>query len=681
MTDKNDSNQLPYMNSTLELEKRVEDLLQRLTLEEKFKLLRGKTLYAGNAVKRLGIKRFGFTDGPKGVAAHSSLFRRNTAFPTCICLSSSWDPELAHEFGVALARETRAARRHMILGPGINIQRSPLCGRTFEYLTEDPYLNKNMAVSIVKGVQSQRISACVKHYLLNNSETKRGTVSAEAGERALKEIYLPGYEATVREADAWSFMTSYNKINGVYGSENKKYLKDTLMDEWGFRGFVVTDWFATKRVETTEACINARLSVEMPRAIKYKSKNLKEAYEGKKFTDEALDDCVRRFLRVMFLVGMFDDKETLPPGSRNTPEHRELARKIAEQGMVLLKNDDALLPLDMSRIKKIAVLGPNAKRKHEFILKGGSSAVLPPHEITPLKGLKEKCKEKVKITSSAKEADVAIVFAGLRRWKNFDSEAWDRQQLELDDKQVELILNTIDENPKTIVVLVNGSPIGMDPWLEKIPAVLEAWYPGMEGGHAIANVLFGDVNPSGKLPMTFPRVLSDSPAHASESTFPGVFDEEGNFKIYYKEGIFVGYRYFDTKNVEPLFPFGHGLSYTTFKHENLKLSSKSFSEKGKLTVSVDVTNSGDLKGAEIVQLYVQDMECSVERPLKELKGFKKVLLEPGQKETVTLEISKSDLSFYSEKEGKWVAEKGKFKALVGSSSRDIRLEDEFEYLG
>lgn len=681
MAKKNDSNLLKYLDFSVALEDRVEDLLGRLELEEKFKLLAGKTFFATHPIKRLGIKRFGFTDGPKGVASHSSLLRRNTAFPTCICLSSSWDPTLAREFGVALARETRAVGKDMILGPGINIQRSPLCGRTFEYLTEDPFLNKKLAVPIVKGIQSQGISACVKHFLVNNSETKRKHVNVEVGERTLKEIYLPAYKATVRDADAWSFMSCYNMVNGVYGSESEKYLKETLMDEWGFKGFVVSDWDATWNIKSTGACINARLSVEMPKAIVYKPDKLQEAHEANKFTDDALDDCVRRFLRVAFLVGMFDPKDSLPRGSRNTPEHQQLAQKIAEEGMVLLKNENSFLPLDMSKIKKIAILGPNAKRKHEFVGLGGSSAVWAPHEITPRKGLKKKCKARVKITSSPSDADVAIVFAGLRRLKGGDTEGWDRKRLQLDEKQEKLINDTMAENSNTIVVLINGSPVGMEAWLEKVPAVIEAWYPGMEGGHAIANLLFGDVNPSGKLPITFPKVLSDSPAHVSGATFPGTLDDGGQFKITYQEGIFVGYRHYDTKNVEPLFPFGHGLSYTTFTYDNLNLDKKILSGDEILQISFDVSNSGDREGAEVVQLYVQDVECSVERPLKELKGFKKVLLKPGQKETVILKIAKPDLSFYSVDHGEWIAEKGTFKVHVGSSSKDIRLVGEFEYAG
>ena len=657
---------LPFMDSNLDLEKRVEDLLGRLTLKEKFKLSTGTRVFYTRPIKRLGVPNFKMTDGPHGIGPHSSNSSECTYFPVGICRAATWNSELSEKFGVAAAQEVRDIGYHMLLGPGINIQRAPLCGRNFEYQTEDPYLNSRLAVQYVKGVQSERIAACVKHYICNNQETNRFTLNSVVSERALQEIYLPAFKATVCEADAWSFMSCYNKVNGVYGSEHKNLIKKRLMEEWGFRGFVVTDWTATRYVKNTESCVEAGLTLEMPTGIKYKYKRMVEAFKEGKFTEEMLNENIRRLLRVMFLTGVFDDPSTISPGSRNTSEHQALARKIAEEGIVLLKNDDNLLPLNINSIKKIAVIGPNADKKTS--LGGGSSQVKPPYEIKPLEGIKEKCKGKIEIISTPSEADVVIFVAGLNHTPHKDAEGSDRKRFNLSSIQINKINQTIQENPKTIVVLISGSPIGMD-WIDKVPAVIEAWYPGMEGGHAIASVLFGDVNPSGKLPITFPKKLEDSPVQIIK-----------DLNVNYNEGIFVGYRYFDTNNIEPLFPFGYGLSYTTFTYDNLKISRDKVSGDETFKVSVDISNSGSRTGAEVVQLYVQDVECSVERPLKELKGFKKIKLEPGAKETIILELGKEDLSFYDEKSGCWKVEPGKFNILVGSSSRDIRLQGKIEYL-
>ena len=659
---------LPFMNQGLDIEERVADLLKRLTLDEKLSLCAGKNLWSTKPVERLGIKGFRMTDGPNGLGAILSVFRKGTYFPSSICRTATWNPDLAKQFGVALAKEVRSIGYQMVLAPAINIDRTPLCGRTFEYQTEDPYLNSKMAVAVVQGIQNQRVAACVKHFACNNQETNRTKVSAQVSERALREIYLQAFEAVVREADAWSIMAAYNKVNGTYCCENRDLLIDRLRKEWGFRGFVVSDWYAAKPATSTESCVNAGLSLEMPgKGSRYEEKALREAFKAGKFSEDELDRNLTGLLRVMFLVGLFDDERTVPAGSRNTPEHQALARKIAEEGIVLLKNERDILPLKTEEVRKIAVLGPNADRK--MGLKGGSSMVRPPYEVTPLKGLKERCGEKVEIVRNPAEADVAIVFAGLSQGllKGIDTEGEDKKGLELPADQVALINSTADVNPRTVIVLINGSPVAMDGWLEKIPAVIEAWYAGQEAGHAIAAVLFGDVNPSGKLPLTFPRKLSDSPAHASGRTFPG------REEVYYDEGVFVGYRHFDTRVIEPLFPFGHGLSYTEFAYENLRISG--------MEISVDVTNAGDHAGAEVVQLYVHDVEASVERPLKELKGFKKVYVEPRQKETVTFTLGKEDLSFWDERTNRWTAEKGEFKILVGSSSRDIRLQCVLEYLG
>jgi len=666
-----DLSKLPFMDLNLDLESRVEDLLERLTLQEKFTISSGKQWWYTKPIKRLGIRSFAMHDGPHGVRVDNEGKIRSTYFPSAICRTATWNLDLSGKFGVAIAQEIRDVGAHMLLAPGINIHRTPMCGRTFEYQTEDPYLNKKSAVAVVKGVQSQRVAACIKHFICNNQETNRFTVSSEVSERALQEIYYPAFKAAVQEADAWSVMSCYNKLNGIYGAENKHLLKEVLMNEWGFRGFVVTDWAATRWGTTVESCINAGLTLEMPTAIKYNTNKMSQAYKEGKFTLETFNGNVKRLLRVMFLVGLFDDENTLPKGSRNTPEHQALAREIAEEGIVLLKNTGDLLPLDLEKVKKIAVIGPTANKR--TYLGGGSSSNFPPYEVKPIEGIKEKCKEQVEIITNPSEADVTLLFVGLRHKEGGDAEQWDKDLFSLSSSQIELINKTIEENPNTIVILISGSPVSMVEWINKVPAVVQAWYGGMEAGNAIAAIIFGDVNPSGKLPITFPKKLSDSPAHASERTYPG------SEKVFYEEGVFVGYRHFDRKNIEPLFPFGHGLSYTNFTYENLKISKDKVSGDETFIVSVDITNSGERIGAEVVQLYTQDVECSTERPPKELKGFEKVKLEPNEKKTIKFELGKEDLSFFNEEKGKWAVEKGVFNIMIGSSSRDIRLQHQIEY--
>jgi beta-glucosidase len=662
--------ELPFLNMNLDLESRIIDLFDRLTLEEKVKLCAGRRMWYIPSIKRLGIKSFVMHDGPHGVRPSSSGEVKSTYFPSAICRAATWNPELSKRFGIALAEEVRAVGAHMILAPGINIQRTPMCGRTFEYQTEDPYLNKSLAVAVVKGVQSQKIAACVKHFICNNQETNRFTVSSEVCQRTLEEIYFPAFKAAVQEADAWSLMSCYNKVNGIFGSENYNLLREILMDKWGFRGFIVSDWNATAFTKTQDL-VTAGLSLEMPTQQKYKKRKLLELYQEGKINKDYFYDNIKRILRVMFLVGLFDDESTLPKGKINTKEHQNLALEIAQEGIVLLKNEKNLLPLDLKNLKKIAVIGPN---KNLFTsLKGGSSQNFPPYEITPLQAIEEKCRNKIAIVDNPLEAEIAILFAGLNHELGMDAEGEDKKSFNLLEEQIDLIKKTIKENPNTIVVLINGSPISMDNWIEDIPVVIEAWYSGMEAGNAITNIIFGAINPSGKLPITFPHKLSDSPAHASKRTYPG------NDKVFYEEGIFIGYRHFDTKNIEPLFPFGHGLSYTTFTYKNIKSDKIILSGKGRLRISVDILNDGQREGSEVVQLYVQSLQSSIERPIKELKGFKKVNLKPTENKTITFELSSEDLSYYNEEKKRWINEEGEFNILVGSSSRDIRLKTKINY--
>ncbi|NHJ01050.1 MAG: glycosyl hydrolase [Candidatus Heimdallarchaeota archaeon] len=682
------------MKLSNEQQKHINDLLNQLTLDEKIKLCSGSRFFDTNPIKRLGIKRFRMTDGPFGISMHSSFFRKNTRFPGGICLAATWNPDLAKEYGKAAGEEARAVGRHAILAPSINIDRSPLNGRTFEYFSEDPFLTKELAVSYVKGVQSQKVAACIKHYVANNQETNRFTISAEIDERTLHEIYLRAFRETILEANPWMIMTSYNKVNGKYIFESKELLEDLLWAKWGFSGFVVSDWYSLARSDppvSPEDCIEAGLSLEMPSANKYKPEFLKQLYSAGKITDSQINKLIIRFLTVMTYVGLFENKKIQLPSKRNTADHQRLSQTMAEDGIVLLKNTGSLLPLNFSTLTKIAVLGPNLNRKFGKLLAGGSSAVKPPYEITPFQGLKERCKDKIQLLNDSSIADVAIVFAGLDHYTNQsmirrnkrkdvipfgnDSEGTDRIRLELPESQVQLIKSTAKKNPKTIVVLINGSPIGMDDWLEDVPVVLEAWYSGMHAGRAIANILFGDVNPSGKLPISFPKSLSDSPAHKSPKTFPGE-----NLKVNYEEGIFIGYRYTDGFDIEPLFPFGFGLTYSKFVFKDVTLDKtilKSIDDELKL--KIQVFNAGERAGAEVVQVYAKDLECSIKRPPKELIGFQKVYIDSKEQKTIEIPIKAKNLAFYDSKVHNWVIEPGRFFLMIGNSSRDFQLETEIIY--
>ncbi|MBN1800106.1 MAG: glycoside hydrolase family 3 C-terminal domain-containing protein [Candidatus Lokiarchaeota archaeon] len=691
---------LAYQDENLEIEFRVKDLLSRLTLEEKLSLLSGKKLFWTKSIKRLGIPSLKMTDGPHGIGGFAVRFAgKMSYFPVATCRTATWNTHLSEQFGVALAKEAKSIGRSIVLAPGINIQRTPLCGRNFEYQTEDPFLNKILAVKVVKGIQSQGIAACAKHYAANNQEFNRFKVNSKISERALREIYLPAFEATVKEANVWSVMACYNRINEEYGCENHDLLVDKLVKEWDFRGFVMSDWFATRFTNTVK-CIKAGLSLEMPGNVKMIPKNQAFCYHPKKlkraldmgFLEERhIDNNLMRLLRVMFLVGFLEERNIDFEKYRNAPEHQILARKIAQEGMVLLKNECDLLPLNINEIKKISILGPNAKKK--MASGGGSSSVNALYEITPYKGLKLKCKGKIKIISSVEKSDVSVICVGLNHKKFNDYENKDRLYLELPLEQEQLIKETVKKNPNAIVILISGSPVAMDNWINEVPAVIQAWYAGMEGGMALADIIFGDVSPSGKLPITFPRKLSDSPAHASLLSYPGIKDwnklKEGDLSIkkdefrikyayddvLYEEGIFVGYRHFDINNIEPLFCFGHGLSYTTFEYSNLSISREVINQKDAFSISLDLCNTGNRRGAEVVQLYVQDVESSVQRPIKELKGFQKIMLEPSEYKKITFELHPADLSFYDENSKSWKVEPGEFKILLGSSSRDIRLTE------
>lgn len=704
-----------YLDPTRPIEARVDDLLSRMTLAEKVSQVHANGSFSTAGIPRLGIPERHFSDGPLGVREtlgpqYQPVGLGNdfsTAMPAGICLAATWDPEMAYAEGETIGEEARARGKDIMLGPAVNIFRTPLGGRNFEYFGEDPFLAGQIAVGYIHGEQSQNVASCVKHFALNNQEYQRTSISVEAGERALREIYLPAFKAAVRQGGVWCVMGAYNKFRGQFCCENDYLLNQILKGEWGFQGLVMSDWGGTH--DTHEAALNG-LDCEMGARKNYDECYLADAYlDGLKngtYPVSGLDDKVRRNLRVMFATHVFDPGRT--KGSLNTVAHEMVARRGAEEGIVLLKNKGHLLPLNPAQIKTIAVIGDNAVRPQDF--SGGSSEIKSFYEISPLQGIVNRAGKDVNIifsqgyntngdpaaadraVAAAKAADVVIYIGGLRKGRGFDSEGADHKDFKLPCGQDELIQKIVAANPKTIVILL-GTPAEMDAWVDRVPAVLQAWYLGMEGGNALAAVLFGDVNPSGKLPCTIPKRLEDSPAHAL-GAYPGANGVEN-----YTEGLMVGYRWFDTKKIAPQFPFGYGLSYTTFKYSNLKLISLSQRERAGVresrssgdsvpvqeesndaivTAQFDIENTGDRPGAEVAELYVHENHPALMRPQKELKGFQRVFLQPGEKQTVSLPLTETAFAYYDPAKKSWVAQKDKFKILVGGSSRDIYLKANFK---
>lgn len=675
------------------LEARIEETLARMTLEEKIALVHADSKFTTAAIPRLGLPRRWLSDGPHGVredvgpddwkpAGRTDDFA--THMPALIALASTWNTDLGMAYGGVVGREGRQRGKQIMLGPGMNIMRTPLNGRNFEYLGEDPYLVSRMAVEYIRGAQAQGVASCAKHFIANDQEWKRSTINVEMDERTLREIYLPPFKAAVQEAGVLTVMSAYNKFRGVYCAENSYLINHILKGEWGFRGLVMSDWNGT---HSTRGSVLGGLDLEMgtdnrPYADFYLARPFIEGIRSGQYPVALLDDKARRNLRQMFATSAADGRLT---GSINTKEHQVIARRVAEEGIVLLKNEAGTLPLDPARIKSVAVIGENAVRLHAA--GGGSAGVKAFYEITPLEGIVRRAGDGANVSFSqgyrergdesdllaravaaARQSDVAVIIGGLNHDKFFDAEAADRKDLKLPYGQDELIRRVVQANPRTVVVLFGGGPVEMGLWLSQVPAVVEAWYPGMEGGNALARVLFGDVNPSGKLPCTFPHKLEDSPAHAL-GAYPGT-----NGTVRYEEGLLVGYRWFDAKNVEPLFPFGHGLSYTRFHYSGLRLAGGINANDPELTVEFELTNTGPLAGAEVAQIYVQDIEASLPRPPKELKAFRKVSLLPGEKQKISIPLGRSAFTFYHPAKKLWVAEKGEFRIMVGSSSRDIRLE-------
>ncbi|MFE8048236.1 glycoside hydrolase family 3 C-terminal domain-containing protein [Brenneria goodwinii] len=709
-----------YKNPALPAEQRVQDLLARMTPEEKATLLSGSGWMESAAIQRLGIPAIKMVDGPVGVRAWTGSSAEtnrpdadavkilSTAFPVGIALAATWNTALAERQGQAIARQVKTLGRNMLLAPTVNISRLPLWGRNFEGYGEDPYLAGRMGVGYIRGVQGEGVIASVKHLAVNNQEFQRRRVNVTVDERALYEIYLPAFKAAVQEAGVWSVMSAYNKVNGAHASENKPLLHDILRRQWGFRGFVISDWGSTY---STLAPLNAGLDLEMPggaarqrfldspraeaeyaRGGWLTAERVLAEIKAGRLSQDQVDDHAGNILRALFLSGLFDHQPA-GGGELDTPDQQALARQIATESMVLLKNERGILPLDPDRIKTIAVIGPNAGVARTG--GGGSSLVKPKTAIAPFDAIRQRAGAGVNVryalgvsmagedpredntlararqlknaTDLAANADVAIVVVG--RYPKLEGEGFDINAMDLPPGQDTLIQAVAGVNPNTIVVLNTGSPVTVSRWLPDISGLVNMWYGGQAGGEALASILFGDANPSGKLPLTFPVSWEDSPAYGN---YPGE-----NLQVNYAEGIYVGYRYFDKNNLQPQFPFGFGLSYTTFEYSELAVATVN---KGKqiANVTLQVRNTGSRAGAEVVQLYVHDSHSRIERPLRELKGFSRVELQPGEAKTVSFRLELSALAYYSTEQADWVAEPGQFILQIGSSSRDIRLEAALE---
>lgn len=810
-----------YKNPKAPLEARVDDLLVRLTLREKVSLMAGGSAFNMQAIERLGIPALHLSDGPNGVRSNDDVAA--TVFPPGVALAATWNPALLQSVGEAIGREARALDVHVLLGPNVNLQRVPLAGRNFEAYSEDPFLTGKLGVGYVQGVQSQGVGTSVKHYVANEQELNRMRGSSNVDERTLRELYLQPFEMIVKEAQPWTVMASYNRINGTYATEHNLLMRDVLKDEWGFDGLLMSDWGA---VHSTVASANAGLDLEMPGPGRYFGKQLANAVRNWQVEEAAIDEAARRILRTIIRTGALDGRTK--SGELRSERNRSVALSAAREAITLLRNDRQLLPLDRKKVRSIAVIGPNADTP--LIQGGGSAAVIPATIPTPLASLKsvagagltltyaqgvdndlspppadarlmspdqgrtqqglkvayyssadfsgspvrsevENYFDKTAIATTlgqmsarwegyfwpprdgayqfglsqlgnaalylderkivgpdvgelassdselfmpfrtasvdlksgqayrlkieyvslpiafhsmrfgvrlppahideaiqaAKNADVALVFVGVSRTS--ESEGKDRRDLELVGRQNELVEAVLAANPNTIVVLNNGAPLVM-PWVERVPALLEAWLPGEQGANALAQVLFGDVNPSGKLPLTFPRRLEDNPTYLHYA---------GGRDTNYGEGVFVGYRYYDRKKIEPLFAFGHGLSYTTFEYGNLRVADN-VPVGESIEVSVDVRNAGNRAGLETVQLYVGDEATTeVVRPVKELRAFEKIGLAPGEKKTLKFTLSARDLAYYDVHARQWVSTPGAYRIYLGSSSADIRLRKQFQW--
>ena len=662
--------------------KKIDQLVSQMTLEEKALLTSGRDAWSTQPIERLDIPYIWMADGPHGLrrAPETYLWGYGdqapaTCFPTASALSASWDMDLMQEVGAALGVESNALGVDLLLGPGINIKRSPLAGRNFEYFSEDPLLSGKLGAAYINGVQSQGVGATAKHYVANNVETQRMWANSNLDDRTLNEIYMTPFEIAVKEGQPWSVMACYNRVQGIYGTESLQLLTDKLKNEWGFKGFVVSDWDAV--VDRVQG-IRAGMHLEMPgKLARITNKMVVEAVKNNELDEQQLDSIVKDLLRIVFMGQNTEDKF----GDQNLEQHHQLARKVAAEAITLLKNSEKLLPVETAKYKKIAVLGEFAVNPR---YQGNGSSQVKPTKLDKFFDIvRDEYGQGIEFVYSAgyslsndddlslveaaaaiaADADLALVMAGLPL--SYESEGIDRTHIDLPPSHNKLISAVAKVQPNTAVILTNGSAIAM-PWVDEVSAILETWLGGQAGAGAIADAVFGKVNPSGKLAETFPVRLEDTPAYLN---FPG---EDG--QVIYGERMFVGYRYYDKRNIEPLFPFGHGLSYTEFGYSDLKLSSTNINDNDKLQVSLTVSNTGKVKGKEVIQLYVADTESSVQRPIKELKAFDKIELAPGESKEVSFTLNKRDFSYYSKVYDRWLAESGKFEILIGSSSRDIRLK-------
>jgi len=711
-----------YLDDTKPIEDRVEDALSRMTLREKVAMLHAQSKFSSAGVPRLGIPSIWCTDGPHGIRAEVLWDEWDqagwtndscTAFPALTALAATWNPDMAALYGRSIGEEARYRGKDILLGPGVNIYRTPLNGRNFEYMGEDPYLASVMVVPYVKGVQQNGVAACVKHYALNNHERNRHTTNVAVDDRTLYEIYLPAFKAAVQQGGAWSIMGSYNLYENKHVCHNSHLLDKILRDEWGFDGVVVSDWGG---VHDTDEVIAAGLDMEFGSWTDGLNNGITNAYDNyhmanpyiERLTDgrapvEILDQKVRRILRLAFRTNM---NRRRPFGKFVSPEHSAAARRIGDEGIVLLRNEGSILPIAGG--SKVLVVGENAIKS--MIVGGGSSSLKSKYEISPLDGLRERFgagnvsyargyvgdtggeyngvssgqnladsrsadELRAEAVAMARGADYVVFVGGLNKAAGQDCEDSDRESLGLPYGQDALIGALAEANPRLVVVNISGNAVAM-PWVSKVPAILQAWHLGSESGNALADVLSGDVNPSGKLPMTFPVRLEDVGAHAL-GAYPGT--QRTNSPIIdcsYDEGILVGYRWHDTKKIKPLFPFGHGLSYTSFAYGKARVEQDVDGHVA--VVTVPVTNTGARAGAEVVQLYIADRKCSLPRPLKELKSFRKVNLAPGETAEVSFAIDRDALSFFDPEAHAWIAEPGRFTAHIGSSSGDIRTRADFE---
>ena len=717
-----------YHDASRSVEERVEAALSRMSVREKIAMIHAQSKFSSPGVPRLGIPEIWTTDGPHGIRPEVLWDEWNqagwsndscTAFPALTCLAATWNPDMAALYGRSIGEEARYRRKDMLLGPGVNIYRTPLNGRNFEYMGEDPCLAARMVVPYVQGVQQNGVAACVKHFALNNQELNRNTTNVIVDDRALYEIYLPAFKAAVEQGGAWAIMGSYNLYKNQHACHNRYLLNDILKGEWGFDGVVVSDWGGTH--DTAEAVRNG-LDMEFGTWTNCLSQGTSNAYDnyylaapylrmierGEVGTEE-LDDKVRRILRLACRTVL---NPARPYGSLGSEAHAEAARRIGGEGVVLLKNERATLPVDLQQVRKIAVVGENAVKM--MTVGGGSSSLKARYELSPLDGIRRYVGDRAEVVyargyvgdvggeyngvrtgqqlddartpeeliaeavDAARDADYVIFVGGLNKSARQDCEDSDRAALELPYGQDEVIRALVQVNPHLVVVNISGNAVAM-PWIARVPAVVQGWYLGSETGSILASVLFGEVNPSGKLPFTFPARLEDVGAHR-EGQYPGVARNDGSgiTDQRYDEGLFVGYRYADKNRLTPLFPFGHGLSYTTFRYGRPVADRQTMTADEKLRIVVPVTNTGAREGAEVVQLYIRDLKSSLPRPVKELKAFRKVTLAPGETQEVLFEIDREALCFFDDARHAWVAEPGRFEALVAASAADIRGKVAFE---